>query len=343
MSQFGPHLHAHRKITIRCGLELIYDAQAWTPGLLLLQPQSQPNQIIERGFLTTFPEVPLYEMRDLFGNRIHRVTLPPGRTTIRLDTLISVPSVPENYFLVDGEVPFEQLPPEVVRYTLPSRYCDSDSLIEFAFQQFGHIPPGVARVSAICDWVHNNIEYRFGAGSPRFMATDILRQRYGVCRDFAHLALTLCRAMNIPARYVSGFVPDVAFEDPGSPMDFHAYFQVYLAHRWQTFDARFNVPRTGRIDIVHGLDAVDTAFSTLYGSAALSSFFVWAYQVDPKIRQPRRSRRFIKAPRRHGPTSAERRRNSLRRVSLAKPEVENLQRFSAKGPLAGHSCSSSNT
>jgi len=173
------------------------------------------------------------------------------------------------------------VPGQFLRYTLPSRYCDSDRLMAFATRQFGNYPEGLPRVQAICDWVHNNIEYRWGSGSPHTAASEILAQGYGVCRDFAHLAVALSRCFNIPTRYVTGYVPDVGCWDPGSPMDFHAYMQVYVGHRWYTFDARFNVPRIGRINIACGQDAVDGAFSTLFGLATLSWFQVWAYQVDP--------------------------------------------------------------
>jgi transglutaminase-like putative cysteine protease len=152
--------------------------------------------------------------------------------------------------------------------------------MDFAFEHFGQIPHGLQRVQAICDWVHSNIEYRWGSGSPHITAGQTLAQRFGICRDFAHLAVALCRCFNLPARYVTGHLPDVAFDDPGSPMDFHAYMQVYAGQRWNTFDARFNVPRTGRVDIACGFDAVECAFSTLYGAASLVWFNVWNYQVD---------------------------------------------------------------
>jgi transglutaminase-like putative cysteine protease len=223
--------------------------------------------------------VDFYE--DSHGNLVHRFVLPPGRTTVHHDALVAVPSVPENCGAVDAPVPVDQLSPELLRYTLPSRYCDSDRLMNFAFSKFGHIPHGLQRVQAICDWVHNNIEYRFGSGSPYTAASEIVKQGFGVCRDFAHCAVALSRCFNIPTRYVTGHVPDVAFQDPGTPMDFHAYMEVYVGNRWQTFDARFNVPRIGRVKIACGLDAVDGAFSTLYGAASLSWFSVWAYQVDP--------------------------------------------------------------
>ena len=137
-------------------------------------------------------------------------------------------------------------------------------------------------MQAICDWVHNNREYRYGSGRPDLSASEAIEQRYGVCRDFAHVVVALCRTFNLPARYVSGHLPDIGFVVSSHPEDFHAYCEVYLGGRWFTFDARFNAPRTGRIKLSHGLDAVDGAFATIYGEARLSYFEVWTYQVNPK-------------------------------------------------------------
>jgi transglutaminase-like putative cysteine protease len=154
-------------------------------------------------------------------------------------------------------------------------------LESFALQQFGGFPEGLPRVQAICNWVHRNIEYRWGASTSHTSASQILAQGFGVCRDFAHLAVALSRCFNVPTRYVTGYVPDIGCQDPGTPMDFHAYMQVYVGWRWYTFDARFNEPRIGRVNIAFGLDAVDGAFSTLFGQSQLSWFQVWAYQIDP--------------------------------------------------------------
>ncbi len=273
--------HTPLDLTIRCGLEFSYDAVAPTPMILLIQPRLDPWQHLEGEQFTVSSDLSLTESEDPHGNIVRHIDLPPGRTTIRHDNVISVPSLPENHGAVDGAVPVPELSAELLRYTLPSRYCDSDRLMDFAFGKFGQVPHGLQRVQAICDWVHDNVEYRFGAGSPYTAASEIIAQGYGVCRDFAHTAIALCRCFNIPTRYVTGYVSDVAFLDNGSPMDFHAYMQVYVGHRWQTFDARFNVPRIGRIKIACGLDAVDGAFSTLFGAAQLAWFHVWAYQIDP--------------------------------------------------------------
>ena len=268
-------------ITIRAGLEFVYTASAPTPIQLLIKPRLDRWQHIEKEQLSFEPHVAMEEHEDVHGNLVHRFVLNAGETRIRHDAFVAVPSVLEDFGAIDEPIPVEELPLPLLRYTLPSRYCDSDKLLNFAFEKFGNVPHGLQRVQAICDWVHHNIEYRFGSGSPFTAASEIIAQGFGVCRDFAHTAIALCRTFNLPARYVTGYVPDVGFLDPGSPMDFHAYFQVYVGGKWQTFDARFNVPRIGRIKIACGLDAVDGAFSTLYGAATLSFFNVWAYQVDP--------------------------------------------------------------
>ena len=270
------------ELTIRCGLDFAYDAVDYVPMILVIQPQSGPTQRIEHEQLDFSPNVPVQIYQDVNGNIVHRLILPPGRTAVRHDAMIAVPSYPENYGMMnDLPIQVPELTPDLLRYILPSRYCDSDRLMDFAFQQFGHIPHGLPRVQAICDWLHNNIEYRFGSGSPHITASEVIQRRYGVCRDFAHCAVALSRCFNIPTRYVTGLVPDVAFQDPGTPMDFHAYMEVYVGHRWHTYDARFNVSRLGRVKIAGGLDAVDGAFSTIFGAASLALFQVWSYQVDP--------------------------------------------------------------
>ncbi len=272
---------ARQELTIRCGFEFIYEASAPTPAILNVLPRLDPWQHKQKEQMTFLPWIPVEMFDDPHGNRVQRFTLPAGRTTVRHDIFIAVPVTTDDHWLIDRPVPVVNVPPELLQYTLPSRYCDSDRLMNFAHQQFGNFPEGLPRVQAICDWVHRNIQYRWGSGSTFTTASHILAQGYGVCRDFAHLAVALSRCFNVPTRYATGYVPDVGCFDPGSPMDFHAYMQVYVGHRWYTFDARFNVPRIGRINIAFGQDAVDGAFSTLFGPANLASFYVWAYQVDP--------------------------------------------------------------
>ncbi len=270
------------ELLMRMGCEIRYRAQHPAPMILTLKPRQGPIQQIATERFSVEPLHGMIEYEDSFGNIIHRFMLQPGLNVIRYDSLIWIPSVPEDNSNTGPAIPVEALPDALLRYTLPSRYCDSDKLLDFAFDHFGQVPHGAPRVQAICDWVHTNIEYRTCSGSPNTSASDIIAQRYGVCRDFAHVGIALCRTFNLPARYVSGYVPDLGYPDPGTPMDFHAYFEVYLGGRWHVYDARFNQPRYGRVKIAHGLDAVDGAFSTIYGAARWERFEVWSYQIDPR-------------------------------------------------------------
>jgi len=268
-------------LTIRVGCHIVYETTAPTAILLVLKPRHDARQTVLQQQLIFTPHLPCYHFEDLHGNLTDRAVLQPGQNVIHHDALVSVSPLPDNPEPTGPATPVYQLPPETLRYTLPSRYCDSDKLLNFAWQQFGQVPNGFERVQAICNWVHNNIEYRFGAGSSVISASEVVAQRFGVCRDFAHVAIALCRAFNLPARYVTGHLPDIGWADPGTAMDFHAYFEVFLGHSWSTFDARFNVPRIGRVKVAQGLDAVDGAFSTIYGEVQFKWFEVWAYQVNP--------------------------------------------------------------
>lgn len=268
-------------LTVRVGCHLIYETCAETPLLLDVQPQLLPPQVLQAERLWLGSGLPFTPIVNSHGNRLVRLVLPPGRTEIRHDALVETPPT----YDLDGveQAPAAaaaELPASVLRYTLPSRYCESDKISAFAWQTFGSGPIGWPRIKAVLDWVHSNIEYRFGSGLAELSAWDIFQRRYGVCRDFAHLTVALCRALNFPARYVTGHLPDIAYIDPGSPMDFHAYAEVYLGGYWFAIDARYNVPRIGRIKISHGLDAVDCAFGTTYGPVNLAYFEVWAYQVE---------------------------------------------------------------
>ncbi|MET0263372.1 MAG: transglutaminase family protein [Rariglobus sp.] len=226
--------------------------------------------------------LPFDEHQDVHGNRVLRVELRPGANEIVHDAIVKVSSLPDNHEFA-GRLPDDtaRLPMDVLRYTLPSRYCDSDKLTNFAWEKFGHIEHGWPRVQAISEWLHRNIEYRYMSGRPDLSAWDILQRGYGVCRDFAHLNIALNRTFNVPTRYITGHIADIGVPDPKEHMDFHAYAEVYLGGNWLTTDARFHVPRIGRITVSRGLDAVDGAFSTIYGGANLSYFQVWAYQIVP--------------------------------------------------------------
>ena len=267
-------------VTVRVGCSLTYEVtgRAWL--LLHLKPLPDRNHAVVFEALSLGNHLPAEEFTDSHGNHVYRVTLAPGTNCFRHDAIVSVSSQPDNHDLpLSAPLTPGELPPDLLRYTMPSRYCDSDKLTNFAWEKFGHVEHGLPRVTAISKWVHQNIEYRYFSGSPELSAWDVLQRGYGVCRDFAHLAIALNRTFNIPARYVTGHLPDIGFPDPQNHMDFHAYAEVYLGGHWFTTDARFHVPRIGRIKVACGQDAVDGAFSTIYGGATLSYFQVWAYQV----------------------------------------------------------------
>lgn len=277
-----PRRSSRHTLTVRIGCALTYEATQDVPLVLNLKPRHDAAQALQEEKLVLGANLPAEEFDDAHGNIVYRLILQPGRNEIRHDAIVEVPPFPDNHDLGPGPaVSPAAMPPALLRYTLPSRYCDSDKMLTFAWEKFGTLPPGKAQVEAVCDWVHHNIEYRFGSGSPELSAWDVLQRGYGVCRDFAHLTIALCRALNLPTRYVTGHLPDIGYIDPGSPMDFHAYCEVYLGGRWFTYDARFNVPRIGRVKVSCGLDGVDGAFATVYGPAKLTYFEVWAYQIPP--------------------------------------------------------------
>ncbi len=267
-------------VTVRVGCSLVYEFTGSAMLLLNLRPTPNRNHEVVFEALSLGNGLPSEEFIDSHGNQVCRVRLNPGSNFFRHDAIMRVSSRPDNHDLAD-HTPHRpaDLPPELLRYTLPSRYCDSDKLINFAWEKFGKVEHGWPRVQAISRWIHDNLEYRYLSGRADMSAWDVLQRGYGVCRDFAHLAIALNRTFNIPARYVTGHLPDIGFPDPENHMDFHAYAEVYLGGEWFTTDARFHVPRIGRIKVSCGQDAVDGAFSTIFGGASLTYFEVWAYQV----------------------------------------------------------------
>lgn len=267
-------------VTMRVGCSLAYEASGPATVLLHVQPQPNPKHAVVFQAISLGDNLPAEEFMDSHGNRMWRVKLARGSNAFRHDAIIATTSAPDNQDILDTTpIPPSEIPPDLLRYTLPSRYCDSDKLTNFAWEKFGRVEHGLPRVNAISQWLHDNIEYRYASGRPDLSAWDVLQRGYGVCRDFAHLAIALNRTFNLPARYVTGHLPDIGFPDPENHMDFHAYGEVYLGGQWYTTDARFHVPRIGRLKISCGSDAVDGAFSTIYGGASLTYFQVWAYQV----------------------------------------------------------------
>lgn len=267
-------------LTLRVGCSLAYEATGPATLCLNVSPRPARNYAMVFEALSLGDQLPSEQFVDTHGNVVHRVQLNRGTNCFRHDAIVAASSQPDNHGLppVTPELP-GQLPADLLRYTLPSRYCDSDKLANFAWEKFGRVEHGLPRIDAISRWLHENIEYRYLSGRPDLSAWDILQRGYGVCRDFAHLAIALNRTFNLPARYVTGHLPDIGVPDPDNHMDFHAYAEVYVGGHWFTTDARFHVPRIGRIKVSCGLDGVDGAFSTIYGGATLTYFQVWAYQV----------------------------------------------------------------
>lgn len=267
-------------IAVRVGCSLVYEATGTALLLLNLRPRPDRNHAVTSERLSLGENSLVDEFMDSHGNRVQRLALGRGTHYVQHDAIVGLSSRPDNHDLpAAAPCAPRELPADLLRYTMPSRYCDSDKLVDFAWARFGHLEHGLPRVTAISRWIHENIEYRYLSGRPDLSAWDILRRGHGVCRDFAHLVVALNRTFNLPARYVTGHLPDIGFPDPLGHMDFHAYAEVYVGGHWFTSDARFHVPRIGRIKVSCGQDAVDGAFSTIFGAATLSYFQVWAYQV----------------------------------------------------------------
>lgn len=267
---------------IRVGCEFRYEATWPTPTVMQVQPHPEGTQRLVREVWEITPPHTLRAYQDIYRNICQRLLMQPGNIVIHYDALVEVPDQKDTVDPSAVQVPVEELPDDVLLYTLPSRFCLSDVLSDTAWQLFGNTQPGWTRVQAICDWVHKNIRFQYGTSNTLTTAVDVYERRVGVCRDFTHLAVTFCRALNIPARYVFGYLPDIDVPPSDVPMDFSAWMEVYLAGRWWTFDPRNNdtMPRIGRVLIGRGRDALDVAMVTTYGSPRLERMTVWADQVS---------------------------------------------------------------
>ncbi len=264
---------------IRVGCEFRYEATWPTPTVIQVQPRPDGQHKLVQEHWETTPDIESHLYHDGFGNPCRRLVMLVGEQVWRYDAIAEVSGELEPYMPDIVQLPVEALPDETLVYTLPSRFCLSDVLSDQAWSLFGSTEPGWARVQAICDWVHNNIRFQYGTSNPTTTAADVCAQGVGVCRDFAHLAVSFCRAMNIPARYAFGYLPDIGVPAPDAPMDFCAWFEAYLGGTWYTFDARNNQRRIGRVLIGRGRDALDVAMVTSYGSPRLQSMIVWADEV----------------------------------------------------------------
>ena len=265
-------------------LRLGYDIQFQIPSpvtmvaLLNVHPSRTPD-LRAPDEVQVEPGTQVESFIDTFGNRCARFVAQPGTLRLSNLTLLEDSGFADQVNYNAREVPVQELPVDILRYLLNSRYCEVDRFATIATELFGGIAPGWGRVQAICDWVHAKVNFGYQYARPTKTALDVFAERFGVCRDFQHLGVTLCRALHIPARYATGYLGDIRVPAAPSPMDFSAWFEAYLEDRWWTFDARYNCPQVGRVLMATGRDASDVAITTSFGMANLTYFSVVSEEV----------------------------------------------------------------
>lgn len=256
---------------LRASCRLTFEVNAPTAMILMLRPRSGAGQWVTRETYALTPRAPVYEYTDGYGNLCQRLVAPQGRfvvqTEAEVETAAAIDLQPGAPF-----TPVDQLPDSVLPFLLASRYCESDRLLELAQSIAGAAQPGYDQAAAICAWIHQHITYRYGTSDASTSARDTAEGRAGVCRDFAHLGIALCRSLSIPARMVVGYLHRL------DPMDMHAWFEAFVGGRWYTFDATQDGPRGGRIVVAYGRDAADVAVATVFGSAPLDELVVQVEQ-----------------------------------------------------------------
>jgi transglutaminase-like putative cysteine protease len=267
-------------IRIRAGCGFVFESDQEIPAVFVVRPDGNgPHGMLSETWETT-PQLVWHDYLDGYGNLCRRMTLPAGPSSLRYDTLVETSDALDPEDLNARQFAVADLPDHALVYTLPSRYCLSDVLAPQALELFGTAPAGWALVQTICDWVHDHIKFAYGTSSPTTTSLDVYNSGTGVCRDYAHLAITFCRALNVPARYAFGYLPDIDVPPPYPPMDFAAWFEAYLGGRWWIFDPRNNERRKGRVTIARGRDALDVAMVTTYGPATLGEMTVWSDAVS---------------------------------------------------------------
>jgi transglutaminase-like putative cysteine protease len=265
---------------LRIGYELIYDFPQSTPVILVVNVHSsRAADLLVRDDLVAEPSTPIAAYRDSFGNLCHRLLAPPGRLRLTTDAVIGESGLPDEVSRVAGQDTVQDLPEDTLLFLLGSRYCETDLLLATAWQLFGGVAPGHTRVQAICDYVHRHIRFDYQSARATRSANETFRERIGVCRDYAHLAIAFCRCMNIPARYCTGYLSDIGTPLPYPPGDFAAWFEAWIGGRWYLFDPRNNEPRIGRVLMARGRDACDVAIATTFGPNILQGFRVWADEM----------------------------------------------------------------
>jgi transglutaminase-like putative cysteine protease len=265
---------------LRVGYELQYQFPRPTPVIMLLNIHSSRILDLDRpDHILVEPLVPISGYRDGFGNWCSRILAPAGAMSISTDAVLSDTGLPDRLAVDAVQVPVQDLPDDALVFLIASRYCDSDRLLDLAWTLFGQTKPSWVRVQAICDFVHERIAFGYEHARVTRTASEAYEEKQGVCRDYAHLAIAFCRALNIPARYCTGYLGDAGTPPPYPPGDFAAWFEAYLGGQWHTFDPRNNVPRIGRILLARGRDAADVAITTTFGPNTLKSFRVWTDEV----------------------------------------------------------------
>ena len=266
---------------IQAGFEFIYECPAEVPMLLALSVHPARRDDLETpDWIRTDPAVDVRQYLDGFGNLCSRILAPPGRFVLSADFVIRDRGVVDDYAPDAVQSAVCNLQDDVLVYLLGSRYCETDRLTDLAWSLFGQTQPGWSRVQAIVDYVHNRIAFDYQQARPTKGAYEAQQEATGVCRDYAHLAITFCRCMNIPARYCTGYLGDIGVPVVGV-MDFSAWFEAYLGGRWYAFDARNNTPRIGRVLMARGRDATDVAMVNSFGQAFLTGFTVVSKDLPP--------------------------------------------------------------
>lgn len=267
---------------IRCGYDIRFETETKTAMMALLSLHPSRHQDLRSAQrLLADPDIPLYQFEDAFGNVATRFSLPPGGATLSCEFVIEDNGEPDFSAPSAPQMAVEDLPDFVMPFLLASRYCETDRLMDVAWSNFGHYLTARDRVDAIVDFVHHHIEFGYHHARPDKTAWNGYQERQGVCRDYAHLAITFCRCLNIPARYCTGYLGDIGVPPVDAPMDFSAWFDVYIDGNWYTRDARHNKPRIGRVLMARGRDATDVALTTAFGQAELVRFDVYAAEVEP--------------------------------------------------------------
>ncbi len=265
---------------IRLGYELIYQCPQPTPMIVTLSIHySRVSDLVRPDHLIVSPSVPTAAYRDSFGNWCSRILAPAGQLRLFTDAVVNDTGLPDVVAPWAEQRPVQSLPEEALLFLLGSRYCETDLLSETAWKMFSGISGGWAKVQAVCDFVHNHIKFGYEHASATKTAHQVFQDGKGVCRDYAHLAIALCRCLNIPARYCTGYLGDIGVPPPHGPMDFSGWFEVFLGETWYTFDARNNTPRIGRVLIARGRDAADVAITTSFGPSTLSSSRAWPAEL----------------------------------------------------------------